>query len=162
MTVDEITAPADAIPRIPASASALIFDPAGDLLVLKTTYKKRWSLPGGQIEEDGETPWEACRRETLEECGLQFQRGTLICVDFLRPRPDRVGGLRFVFDCGTFSHQQLSTLRLQAEEIEAHRFVPPMEAVRMLTRPVGRRVREAIRAGRFIYLEDGRPVDDVG
>ena len=55
------------VPRIPASAGALIRDPDGRLLILKPTYKKGWTIPGGQIDADGESPWEACRRETLEE-----------------------------------------------------------------------------------------------
>jgi 8-oxo-dGTP diphosphatase len=39
----------DFLPRIPASAGALIFDAAGRLLILKPTYKKGWTIPGGQI-----------------------------------------------------------------------------------------------------------------
>ena len=38
------------IPRIPASAGALIFDEAGRLLILKPTYKAGWTIPGGQVE----------------------------------------------------------------------------------------------------------------
>ncbi len=81
------------VPRIPASAGALIFDGAGRLLILKPNYKKGWTLPGGQIDPTGESPWEACRRETQEECGLEVERGRLLCVDFLRPkaRPRRRG-----------------------------------------------------------------------
>ncbi len=60
------------IPRIPAAAGALIFDAAGRLLVLKPTYKAAWTIPGGQIEVDGETPWEACRREAREESGVEI------------------------------------------------------------------------------------------
>ena len=51
-------------PRIPASAGALIRDVRGRLLILKPTYKSGWTIPGGIIEADGETPWEACRRES--------------------------------------------------------------------------------------------------
>ena len=80
------------IPRIPASAGALIFDPSGRLLVLKPTYKGGWTLPGGQMEDNGETPWEACTREVQEETGLVLDTGRLVCVDFLRPRPGRPGG----------------------------------------------------------------------
>jgi 8-oxo-dGTP diphosphatase len=149
------------VPRLPASAGALIFDSSGRLLILKTTYKKRWSVPGGQIEEDGESPWEACRRETLEECGLRLSSGRLACVDFLRPRPGRGGGLRFLFDCGTLSDEQLSAIKLDPLEIEEHRFVAVAEAIEMLTGPVGRRVAAAIGAGRFVYLEEGEPVQAV-
>jgi hypothetical protein len=56
------------VPRIPASAGALIFDEDGRLLILKPSYKKGWTIPGGQIEAAGESPWAACRREAREEC----------------------------------------------------------------------------------------------
>ena len=98
-----------AVPRIPASAGALIFDDRGRLLVLKPSYKKHWTIPGGQIEPDGESPWETCRREAREECGLDVERGRLVCVDFLRPKGERLGGVRFLFDCGTFSDAQLAS-----------------------------------------------------
>jgi len=148
------------LPPLPASAGALIFDGSGELLILKTTYKKGWSLPGGQIER-GESPWEACQRETLEECGLRVGRARLACVDFLRPRADRLGGLRLLFDCGTLPDDQLAAITLQPDEIERHRFAPPAETVELLTGPVGRRVAAALEAKRCVYLEDGRPVDEV-
>ena len=148
-------------PRIPASVGALIFDTSGRLLVLKTTYKRGWSVPGGQIEADGESPWTACRRETFEECGLRVERGRLVCVDFLPPRSARVGGLRFLFDCGTFDDRALRAVSLQPEEIEQHRFVAPRQAVELLTGPVGRRVGATLEAGRCVYLEDGRRLDGV-
>ncbi len=44
------------IPRIPASAGALVFDGIGRLLVLKPTYKSGWTIPGGQMEDDGRDP----------------------------------------------------------------------------------------------------------
>ncbi|MCU0266457.1 MAG: NUDIX hydrolase, partial [Actinomycetia bacterium] len=94
-------------PRIPASAGALVWDRTGRLLILDPTYKRGWTIPGGIVEADGETPWEACCRETREECGLEVTRGRLVCVDFLRPRPNRPGGMRFLFDCGTFDDATL-------------------------------------------------------
>jgi 8-oxo-dGTP pyrophosphatase MutT (NUDIX family) len=158
---DELSATAFVdLPRTPASAGALIFDDAGSLLILKTSYKKRWSIPGGQIEA-GESPWEACRRETLEECGLVVERGALVCVDFLRPRPNRPGGLRFVFNCGRFAPKLLAEITLQPDEIEQHRFAAPAEAVAVLTRPVGRRVAAALGVAGCIYLEDGEAAEGV-
>ena len=88
------------LPAIPASAGALIFDRAGRLLILKPTYKSGWTIPGGVMEADGETPWDACRREVREECGLEVCGGRLACVDFRPSRPMRPGGIRFLFDCG--------------------------------------------------------------
>src|ERR1700680_3274578 len=91
------------LPGIPVSAGALIFDRAGRLLILKPTYKSGWTIPGGVMEADGESPWEACRREVREETGIDVVRGRLAAVDFRRPRPGRPGGIRFLIDCGQVS-----------------------------------------------------------
>ncbi len=149
------------IPRIPASAGALIADGGGRILILKPTYKSGWTIPGGQIEEDGESPWEGCRREVLEETGLTVTSGRLVCVDFLRPRARRPGGLRFLFDCGAIGRDQKARIVLQAEEIEDHRWVDGEEAVRRLSGPVGRRVERVLTATGPLYLEEGIPVAGV-
>jgi 8-oxo-dGTP diphosphatase len=148
-------------PRIPASAGALICDGAGRLLILKPNYKKGWTIPGGQINPDGESPWEACRRETLEECGLKVEHGRLVCVDFLRPKANRPGGVRFLFDCGTFSDEQLGAIRLQDEEIDEHRLVVVAEAAPLLSGPLRRRVSATADTKHCVYLEGGRPVTAV-
>ena len=61
-----------------AGAAAIIFDDAGQLLIVKENYgKRRWSLPGGMIER-GETPEAAALRETWEETGVTAQVNHLI------------------------------------------------------------------------------------
>jgi len=147
------------LPRIPASAGALVWDRKGRLLILKPTYKSGWTIPGGVVEADGESPWEACRRETREECGLDVCHGRLVCADFLRPRPGRPGGMRFLFDCGVLSDRKLADIALQEEEISAYRLARVDRALRLLSGPVRRRVAAAVtKPGRTHYLEDGRPV----
>jgi len=150
------------LPRVPASAGALLHDGEGSILVLKPTYKSGWTVPGGQMEEDGESPWDACRREVAEETGLTVAAGRLVCVDFLPRRPDRPGGVRFLFDCGTVGAADRDRIVVQPGEIEDHRWVTPDEAGRLLSGPVGRRVARALGAVHPLYLEDGRPVDGVG
>jgi 8-oxo-dGTP diphosphatase len=146
------------IPRIPASAGALIFDRAGRLLVLKPTYKSGWTVPGGQMEDNGETPWEACQREVREESGLVVVAGRLVCVDFLRPRPGRPGGMRFLFDCGALDDGVLAGIAVQEDEISEYRFEHLADALALLSGPLRRRVRAAAGAQNTVYLEDGRPV----
>ena len=155
------------IPRIPASAGALIFDEGGRLLILKPSYKQGWTIPGGQVDANGESPWDACRRETLEECGLEVEHARLVCVDFLAPRPQRPyrehrpGGVRFLFDCGTFSDERLKMITLQAEEIDEYRLAELDEALALLSGPIRRRVSKATSAKRCLYLENGRRVAGV-
>jgi 8-oxo-dGTP pyrophosphatase MutT (NUDIX family) len=149
------------LPRVPASAGGLIGDGAGRLLILKPTYKRGWTIPGGQIEADGESPWEGCRREVREETGLTVAGGRLACVDFLRPRATRAGGLRFLFDCGPLAPGEGGDLVLQEDEIADYRWAAPEEAARLLSGPVGRRVAQALAGDRTVYLEEGRPVAGV-
>jgi 8-oxo-dGTP diphosphatase len=157
-----------AVPAIPASAGAMIFDQSGRLLILKPTYKSGWTIPGGVMEADGETPWDACRREVREECGLDLRAGRLACVDFRRPRPARLGrpanpgGIRFLFDCGRLDDDSLAGVVLQPEEISEYRLARLPAALKLLRKPIRRRVAAARRAGAPRYLEDGRPVPGVG
>lgn len=154
----------DVLPAVPASASALIFDDRGWLLILRPTYKSGWTIPGGVMENDGETPWEACRREVREECGLEVTRARLACVDFRPKRPGRAGGIRFLFHCGQLNNKALRAITLQPAEIAEHRLVAVADALPLLRKPIRRRVGAAVRAdGRArrrgaVYLEDGRPV----
>ena len=159
--MDDIVEPGYEVPRIPASAGGLIFDRIGRLLILKPNYKKGWTIPGGQVDANGESPWDACRREIREECGLDVVDARLVCVDFLPPKPSRPGGIRFLFDCGTLSDRELSGIKLQAEEIDEFRLLPPADAAPMLSGPVRRRVTAGIGAKTCIYLEGGRPVSGV-
>jgi 8-oxo-dGTP diphosphatase len=153
--------PFSEVPRIPASAGALIFDEQGRLLILKPSYKKGWTIPGGQIEVGGESPWAACQRETREECGLHVSRGRLVCVDYLRPKATRPGGVRFLFDCGAFTDLDLDAISLQEEEIVECRLARLTEALALLSGPLRRRVSASAGTKRCLYLENGRPVPGV-
>jgi 8-oxo-dGTP pyrophosphatase MutT (NUDIX family) len=150
------------LPAIPVSAGALIFDRAGRLLILKPASKSGWTIPGGVMEADGETPWQACRREVAEECGIDVREGRLACMDFRRPRPGRTGGIRFLFDCGAIGGKALAAIMVQPEEIVEYRMAALADALRLLRRPIRRRVRAATRGRGLVYLEDGRPVPGVG
>jgi ADP-ribose pyrophosphatase YjhB (NUDIX family) len=149
------------VPTVPASAGALIRDRRGRLLVLKPAYKSGWTLPGGEMEDTGETPWQACRREVREECGLEVTSGRLACVDFRPGRAGRRGGVRFLFDCGALDDAGLARIVLQPGEISEFRLAEWPVALTLLRKPVRRRVAQAAGATGFVYLEDGRPVEGV-
>ena len=152
--------PAALVATVPASAGALVRGRKGRLLILKPTYKGGWTIPGGAIEV-GESPGQACRRETQEECGLDVTAGRLVCVDFLHPKPGRPGGMRFLFDCGVFDDAMLDTVVLQPWEIAESRVLPLETALPLLSGPVRRRVRAACESKQVRYLEDGRQVDGI-
>jgi 8-oxo-dGTP diphosphatase len=155
------------LPAVPVSAGALIFDRKGRLLILKPTYKSGWTIPGGVMEANGETPWQACQREVLEECGVQVTDAKLACMDFRLPREGNPGGIRYLFDCGPLEDSALAGVVLQGEEIAAYRLVPMAEARKLLRKPIRRRVKAArkrtgaVRKHAIVYLENGRPVSAV-
>jgi 8-oxo-dGTP diphosphatase len=151
-----------ALPAIPVSAGALLFDKAGRLLIVKPTYKSGWTIPGGVMEADGETPWEACQREVREETGIEVRHGQLACMDFRRPRPGKAGGIRFLFRCDPIGDQDVATITLQAEELSAYQLLVLPEALRLLRHPIQLRVQAATSNGGLVYLEDGLPVLGVG
>ncbi len=162
MSTEDAAVPAEfVLPRIPVSAGAVIFDHAGRLLILKPTYKSGWTIPGGVMEDDGETPWQACQREVREECGLEVRRGRLACMDFRRPRPGRPGGVRFLFACGALSRKRLATIVLQPAEVSDYRLASLAEALALLRGPIRRRIRAACGGRGLVYLEDGRPAEGI-
>jgi 8-oxo-dGTP diphosphatase len=149
------------VPTIPASAGALIRDRHGRILLLKPTYKSGWTLPGGEMEDIGETPWQACQREVREECGLAVTTGRLACVDSRPAGKGRRGGVRFLFDCGVLDDETLASIVLPPAELAASRLAPAELALVLLRKPVRRRVAQVLAAPGFVYLEDGRPVAGV-
>ena len=151
----------DELPAIPVSAGALIFDSRQHMLILKPTYKAGWTIPGGVMKAGGETPWQACRREVYEECGLDVVSGRLACTDFRPARPGRPGGIRYLFDCGQAADKALGAIILQPDEIAEYRLAALDTALALLRPALHRRVRAATRHRRCVYLEDGRRVPAI-
>lgn len=152
---------------IPVSVGALIFDSVGRLLILKPTYKKGWTIPGGVMEPTGESPWQACRREVAEECGLEPTAGRLVAVDTRPATLGRPPRLRLLFHCGTWDDATLSRIEVCRYEISDHQLLPPDEALELLRPPIRRRVASTLAAlaspgpTGCCYLEDGLPVPGV-
>ncbi len=151
----------DGLPGIPASAGALIRDEQGRILLLKPTCKSGWTIPGGVMEADGETPWQACQREVREETGLAVASGRLVAVDTRPAKRRKAMGLRFLFDCGVIDAAAAAGIVVQESEVSDHAFVSPDEALTLLRPAVRRRVASVLGlppgAG-ACYLEDGMPV----
>jgi 8-oxo-dGTP pyrophosphatase MutT (NUDIX family) len=141
--------------RVRAAAGALLRDRAGRVLIVHPTYKDDWEIPGGTLERD-ESPLAACRREVQEELGLTPRLGDLLCVDWVPPRPPWDGGLMFVFDGGVLDTADIDGIRLQTDELDRYRFVPPDELATVLVPRLARRLTACLaKAGRHgVYLED--------
>jgi 8-oxo-dGTP pyrophosphatase MutT (NUDIX family) len=136
------------LPRILAGANTLFRSADGRLLLVEPNYRDdgTWTLPGGTIESDqGETPREAARRETLEEIGLDVVPGALLALDWVIS-PGRPPLTSFLYDGGVLSEQQLAAIRLQEEELDSWELVPADAIDRYLTPGATRRIRAALTA----------------
>jgi phosphopantetheine--protein transferase-like protein len=140
------------------AAGALLFDEGGRLLVVRPTYKDGWTIPGGATDA-GESPRGACEREVLEEIGLRRRVGRLLAADWQRKDPLRGEQLLFVFEGGTLSSAEIDAIVLPADELSAHQFVDPAEAVTMMPTPeTARRLRVALEAranGTVAWIDEG-------
>jgi len=50
----------------------LIWDDDGRLLLMQESQTRRWQTVGGMVDPD-ESPWDAARREALEEAGVEVR-----------------------------------------------------------------------------------------
>jgi 8-oxo-dGTP diphosphatase len=146
-------------PRKRVGADVLIRDTGGRILLVDPRYKPDWDLPGG-MSEANEPPADTVRRELEEELGLNLRVGRLLCVDWVSPHGPWDDSLMFIFDGGTMSPEQTSTLKLPDGELRAYEFCTEKDAEARLRPYVWRRVTEALQGletGETRYLQDGRP-----
>lgn len=101
----------------------------GELLLVKNSYRRHWTLPGGYIQK-GETPVQAACRELGEEVGAhippELVRQTFTAVREFEFRKDKV----------TISEVTLDTrpeLRIDQREVVWAGFLSPAE---ILARPI--------------------------
>ncbi|MCS0604719.1 NUDIX hydrolase [Streptomyces sp. LP11] len=154
-------------------AAAIVTDEVGRVLLVRPAYREddAWLLPGGVVEA-GEHPHVTCRREITEELGLDLPLPTVLAVHSLSPhhpgpQPGTPcpGEVRFVFDGGTLTPDQVEAIRLPQEELSAYAFLESRDAVRRL-RPVDGQMMLAAYRARLgntgtAHLADGRHILDV-
>jgi len=137
-------------------ADVLLRNEQGNVLLVNPRYKPDWDLPGGMAEAN-EPPHQAAEREIREELGIQLRVGRLLIVDWVAPHSPWDDSLMFIFDGGTLSDDQTSTLRLADDELLAYEFSSPEDARTLLRPYVWRRLENALTAAignRCEYLLD--------
>jgi ADP-ribose pyrophosphatase YjhB (NUDIX family) len=132
------------LPRVLAGAAMLFRDAEGRVLLVEPNYREGWALPGGTVEsDDGESPRQGARRETLEEIGLDREPGRLLAVDWV-PGTGRPPLVAYLYDGGTLTEEDLKAIRLQEEELLSWRLVPREDLPAHLPGALGRRVLAAL------------------
>jgi len=137
------------------SSTVIFLDGVDRVLIVETTYKENWEVPGGGIEED-ESPLQAATRETKEELGLDIKDPKLIGVDYRHTQSGKEEMLHFVFFGGVLDQAKISQIKLQPEELKAYKFVDLAEVYKLCGPKIGPRVERAIRvikSGTCIYWD---------
>ncbi len=148
------------LPRKRIAAGCLFFDEAGQLLLVKPTYKEGWDIPGGVVEAN-ESPLAGCVREIREELGIEWLPQRLLAVDFNPETPEHSESLHFIFYGGVLPPEIIAAIRLPARELSEFVLLEPAEAVSRLKPRLRRRVYACLpllQSPGMVYLEEGKPV----
>lgn len=134
-------------------AHALFRDEAGRVLLLETSYKNDWELPGGVVEP-GEPPRLAAEREITEEIGLRLRLDQPLIADWMPPYLGWSDAVEFIFDGGVLDAATAAAVAPQDPEIRAAHWVEPHEVPERVTALSARRIAFMLDGGRG-YTEAG-------
>lgn len=143
------------LPKKQVGTAVLFFNSKGELLIMKPDYKEGWLVPGGSTN-DNESPLHCALRETEEEIGLAVTSLNLVGIYYAPKKGPFTDSLKFIFNGGTLTNEQISHIKLQTAEIEEYAFVSPEKAVPLLSPSLRRSVPDCLRAiekRRIVYLE---------
>ena len=138
---------------------ALYRDQESWVLLVNPVYRDTWDLPGGAVEAE-ESPQAACRREVIEELGLDQPVGRILALDWVPSRPERPEGVIVIYDGGVLNGDEIEAIIVPGDELAGYEFVHPDEVAGRVTPLVARRIAaslEALAAGTVASLAGGSP-----
>jgi ADP-ribose pyrophosphatase YjhB (NUDIX family) len=139
----------ETLPKKRMSAGCLFFDDDGRVLLVKPTYKETWETPVGIVEQ-GESPKAGCRREVLEELGLEREIGRLLLVSYNAASESKTESLVFVFEGGILNSTEIEQIKLASDELSEYSFFSRDKLPEELTSSLRKRIWTAWR-----HYEDG-------
>lgn len=141
------------LPKKRMGSGVIIRNKKGEILLLKTSYKDHWEIPGGVVEEN-ESPLQTAEREVYEEIGLKINIKSCLVIHYRAGMKDQDENIMFVSDGGIL--ENLNKLKLDGKEIVEAKFVSFEKAVKLVGTRIGSRLpfcKQAIKEKRTIYLE---------
>ncbi|HQD21186.1 MAG TPA: NUDIX domain-containing protein [Arachnia sp.] len=144
------------LPKKRLIGHVLFRDEDGRVLLLETTYKEDWELPGGVVEP-GETPRAAAEREVAEEVGLVVELGQPLLTDWMPPHLGWSDAVELIFDGGVLDLATAAALTAHDREIREVHWVAPDDVPAHVSELSARRI-ALLLTGYRGYTEAGYPV----
>jgi len=119
------------LPKKRMGAGVILLNDSGQILIVKPSYKKYWSIPGGVVEKD-ESPMEAATREISEELGISIKVRKLLGIIYTFPNP-KGENLQFIFYGGLLQKKQFKKIVLKDKEIKELKFINSTGPFRLLS-----------------------------
>lgn len=145
------------LPKKRMAAGALLLDSRKKILLVKTSYKDYWSIPGGVIERD-ESPLQALKSELREEVNLVDYDLKFLSVDYYANRNNEKGeSIQFLFG-GVLKEKEIRMIKVDGKEILEACFFEMDKIYDMLSEETFRRIKtnfELIKNDISGYLEEG-------
>lgn len=145
------------LPGKRVGAGVLLFNQAGEILIVKPNYKDFWLIPGGTIDKD-ESPRQGCVREIKEEIGLDITKLNFICVDYTTANDYKTESFQFVFNGGILNQEQIDKIVLDRKELDEYKFIKLEDSLPLFSEWFRKRLVKClaiINQDKAIYLEDG-------
>ena len=158
----DIQAFTQSLPQKRMASGALILNSEGKVLLVNPTYRDKWLIPGGMVEQN-ESPLEACKRELLEELGLIYQGDNrLLVLDYVPRSDEGTEALHFIFNGGKISDRDIARITLDCDELSEWRFVDAEVLDEYLPIALCRRMKQAytvlMNNKETRYIELGTPL----
>lgn len=144
--------------RARQGAGALITTDDGRVVMIDTTYRDFYEIPGGAVEL-GETPPEACARECREELGIEVSVGRLLAIDHQCDGGERGDSVMYLYDGGSMDRRRWGR-RSADREVAAIVLVEPKDLDAVTVPRLADRLRGALTAradGTVYEAIDGIP-----
>jgi 8-oxo-dGTP pyrophosphatase MutT (NUDIX family) len=151
---------AQSLNRKRIAAGVVYRDEDQRVLLVETSYKAEWDVPGGTVDAD-EPPWQTARREVLEEVGIDRPLGQLLVIDYVPTEGPMPEGMAFLWDGGVITDEQLHAITLTDPEILSVALCGPDDVARLVKPRLANRIAAAlvaVKEGRLTLCESGRPI----